>query len=359
MRLNIAWRTATKPRPVVIKKHPDFFIIGAPKCGTTALAEYLSVHPDIFMARKEMHHFGHDLRFGGQIYRRNRRDYLQEFAAWNGQARAGEASVWYLFSAQAAEEIKAFNPRARIIIMLREPTEMLYSLYNQFRLDGNENLPTFAAALAAEDDRLAGRQVTRSTYFRQGLIYHSVAAYTEQVRRYLKVFGRKQVHVILYDDFAADTAGAYRGVLEFLGVDANRPPDSFPVINGSQEVKSSWFRSLMSDPLVRGTAIATRNWLPKPVFKGLQQIESRLMQMNIRAAKRPALDPALRQRLIREFAPEVTQFGKLIGRDLAGWRPADSAPPEPLARTARLPDGQNPRAQYASRGSKLTTCSNP
>jgi len=359
MRLNIAWRTATKPRPVVIKKHPDFFIIGAPKCGTTALAEYLSAHPDIFMARKEMHHFGHDLRFGGQIYRRNRADYLQEFAAWNGQARAGEASVWYLFSANAAEEIKAFNPRARIIIMLREPTEMLYSLYNQFRLDGNEHLPTFAEALTAEDDRLAGRQVTRSTYFRQGLIYHSVAAYTEQVRRYLKLFGRKQVHVILYDDFAADTAGVYRGVLEFLGVDATRPPDSFPVINGSQEVKSSWLRSLMSDPLVRGTAIATRNWLPAPLFKSLQQIESRLMQMNIRAAKRPKLDPALRQRLIREFAPEVTQFGKLIGRDLAGWRLAETASPESPGHPARLADAPNPMPQYASRSSKLTTCSNP
>jgi hypothetical protein len=311
------------------------------------------------MARKEMHHFGHDLRFGGQIYRRNRADYLQEFAAWNGQARAGEASVWYLFSANAAEEIKAFNPRARIIIMLREPTEMLYSLYNQFRLDGNEHMPTFAEALAAEDDRLAGRQVTRSTYFRQGLIYHSVAAYTEQVRRYLKLFGRKQVHVILYDDFAADTAGVYRAVLEFLGVDATRPPDSFPVINGSQEVKSSWLRSLMSDPLVRGTAIATRNWLPAPLFKGLQQIESRLMQMNIRAAKRPKMDPALRQRLIREFAPEVTQFGKLIGRDLAGWRQAEAASPESPVRPARRVDPPNPMPHYASRSSKLTTCSNP
>ena len=359
MRLKIAWQTVTKPRPVAIKKHPDFFIIGAPKCGTTALAEYLSQHADIFMARKEMHHFGHDLRFGGQIYRRNRMDYLQEFAAWNGQARAGEASVWYLYSARAAEEIKAFNPRARIIIMLREPTEMLYSLYNQFRLDGNEHLPSFAEALAAEDDRLAGRRVTRSTYFPQGLIYHSVAAYTEQVRRYLKVFGRKQVHVILYDDFAADTAGAYKSVLEFLEVDATRPPISFPVINGSQEIKSSWLRSLISDPLVRGTAIATRNWVPAPIFKGLQQIESRLMQMNVRAAKRPALEPALRQRLLREFAPEVTQFGKLIGRDLSAWRLAESAYPESFARTARLPDGRNPVNKYASRGSKLTTCSKP
>ena len=59
---------------------PDFFIIGAPKCGTTAMAEYMSQHPDIFMAKKEMHYFGSDLQFGSQIYCRDREAYLKEFA---------------------------------------------------------------------------------------------------------------------------------------------------------------------------------------------------------------------------------------------------------------------------------------
>ena len=112
---------ATQPKgPAAIKKLPDFFIVGAPKCGTSALGEYLRKHPDVFMARKEMHHFGADLHFGSQIFRRKEGAYLAEFDAWNGQLLAGEASVWYLYSTQAAAEIKAFNPKARIIIMLRE-----------------------------------------------------------------------------------------------------------------------------------------------------------------------------------------------------------------------------------------------
>ena len=313
MRLKIAWQTATKPRPVVIKKHPDFFIIGAPKCGTTALAEYLSLHPDIFMARKEMHHFGHDLRFGGQIYRRNRRDYLQEFGAWNGQARAGEASVWYLFSARAAEEIKAFNPRARIIIMLREPTEMLYSLYNQFRLDGNEHLPTFAEALAAEDDRLAGRQVTRSTYFRQGLIYHSVAAYTEQVRRYMKLFGRKQVHVILYDDFAANTAAAYKSVLEFLDVDANFAPD-FKVVNAIKPIVPWLNRYFARRPRLRQTL---HTLFPRPMIRQFNYA----LPLFIPVLERPSrIDPELRRRLLPLFVPEIQKLEQLLGRDLSAWK---------------------------------------
>jgi len=72
---------------------PDFFIVGAPKSGTTAMADYLGAHPKIFLARKEMHFFGSDLRFGPQFYRRDLGAYLAEFDGWKGQRRVGEASV--------------------------------------------------------------------------------------------------------------------------------------------------------------------------------------------------------------------------------------------------------------------------
>jgi hypothetical protein len=300
-------------------KRPDFFIVGAPKCGTTAMVEYLSKHPDIFMAKKEAHFFGSDLRFGPQFYRRERNAYLQLFDDWNGQSRMGESSVWYLYSTQAAAEIKAFNPRSRIIIMLREPTEMLYSLYHQFRADGNEHLPTFEEALAAQNDRRAGRHITRYTYFNQGLIYHEVARYTEQIRRYFNVFGREQVHVVLYDDFAAKPAITYRNALDFLGVDSIQIRDSFPVINGSNSVKSSILRDIISDPLVRGTAISMGIRLPRPIFTAMQKIESQLKRLNRRPEKRPRLDPDLRASLKREFMPEVERLSELLGCDLTDW----------------------------------------
>ncbi len=201
---------------ITVTKKPDFFIVGAPKSGTTAMDHYLSLRPDIFMARKEMHFFGKDLGFAPQFYRRDLNEYAAEFENWKGQTRCGEGSVWYLFSKQAAEEIKAFNPDARIIIMLRDPVEMLYSLYYTFRWDGNEHLPTFADALAAEDDRRAGRNITRQTYFAPGLVYHDVVRYAEQVRRYFDVFGRDRVKVIIYEDFAANVASSCRsGSLNF------------------------------------------------------------------------------------------------------------------------------------------------
>jgi hypothetical protein len=110
-------------------KKPNFFLVGAPKSGTTAMVQYLATHPDIFMAKKEMHFFGGDLRFRAPFYRHNLNEYLAEFQGCNGHCRVGEASVWYLLSSQAASEIYAFKPAANIIVMLREPVEMLYSLY--------------------------------------------------------------------------------------------------------------------------------------------------------------------------------------------------------------------------------------
>src|SRR5215469_3550174 len=99
-------------------RRPDFFIVGAPKCGTTALAHYLARHPDIYMPQKEMHFFGSDLNFGPQFYRRDRDGYLPEFNRWSGQARTGEALVWYLLSTRAAAEIKEFSSDASIIILI-------------------------------------------------------------------------------------------------------------------------------------------------------------------------------------------------------------------------------------------------
>jgi hypothetical protein len=300
-------------------RKPDFFIVGAPKCGTTAMAQYLAAHPDIYMAKKEMHVFGSDLHFGPRFYRRDHAEYLAEYATWSGQQRAGEASVWYLFSTQAATEMRHFNPESKIIIMLREPVEMMYSLYHQFRFDGNEQLGSFEAALAAEPDRRAGQCVPRRSYFVQGLAYRDAARYTDQVRRYFKVFGRERVQVITYDDFAADPSRSYEQALEFLGVRANHAPPTFDVVNGNKSIRSRAIWMLLSDPWLRSMAVALRHWLPRPVLRLLYRTEARLWALNTRYEKRPSLSPELRARLRREFAPEVERLSQLLGRDLTHW----------------------------------------
>jgi len=288
------------------------------------------------MAQKEMHYFGADLHFGRQFFRRDRNAYRAAFTGWSGQTRTGEASVWYLFSREAAAEIKAYSPEAQIIILLREPVSMLYSLYHSYLYDGNEHLPTFEEALAAENDRSQGRRITRQTYFPQGLAYRAVVNFSEQVRRYFDFFGRERVHVIVYDDLAADTIGSYRKALSFLGVSdtANIP---IGPINTNVSVKSPAMRKLLNDPLVRGTAIALRSWLPKPLFGLIQEFGLSISELNKRPAPRQAMDHGLRLSLQREFAPEVERLSALLKRDLTHWSKSGTSA-TPLLSPVPLPE---------------------
>src|SRR5215475_10623199 len=191
-------------------RKPDFFIFGAPKCGTTAMNDYLKDHPEIFIpAKKEIHFFGADLPFlkGKRV---TEQEYMTYFAPAGNEKRLGESSVWYLYSQQAAAEIKAFSPAARIIIMLRNPVDMMYSLHAQRLYNDNEDIRDFAEALAAEEDRRQGRRIYQNANNAMGFFYRDAARYTQQVQRYLDVFGRDKVHVIVFDDFRSDTPRVYR-----------------------------------------------------------------------------------------------------------------------------------------------------
>jgi hypothetical protein len=308
-------------------KRPNFFIVGAAKCGTTALCHYLAKHPDVFVARTEPAFFGADLHLGPQfqLYRRYPEEYFSLFDGWGDQARGGEKSVWYLFSKTAAVEIKAFNPDALIIIMLREPTAMLYSLYHEFLAVGNEHLPTFEEALAAEDDRRAGRRLNRQTFLAQMLVYRETVRFYEQVKRYFDVFGRERVHVIIYDDFSTQTAEVFRKTLAFLGVAYDGIPPEFKVVNGNangdNSVRSTILRAIMNDRMLRQAAVDLRNWLPYSVFTAMRKTWVKLNEFNFREspAKRRPMDPELKLSLLREFAPEVERLSELLGRDLTHW----------------------------------------
>lgn len=249
---------------------PNFFIVGAPKCGTTAMNDFLAQHPDIFIPEtKEVHFFGRDLHFSKGALR----DPEAYAALFEGatQPLRGEASVWYLFSKTAAEEIHTYNPDAKIIIMLRHPADMLYSQHSQFLFNGNEDIEDFAAALAAESDRKAGRRVPKSAHLPEGLLYSETVRYAEQVARYFARFGRERVHVILYDDFRTDLPGTYRQTLQFLGVRDDFTP-AFGVVNPNKRARSKLLREFVQAP-PESVKRLSRLLFPRPfrqrVMKGL------------------------------------------------------------------------------------------
>ncbi len=292
---------------------PSFFIVGAPKCGTTSLNEYLRQHPGLFIPeRKELHYFGSDLQFT-KTMRPSREEYLAHFAPAQPGQIAGETSVWYLFSQLAATEIREFCPAAKIIIMLRNPADMLHSLHSQYLFESNEDLADFAAALSAEEDRSQGRRLPPGSNYREGLLYRRVARFAEQVSRYLDVFPREQVQIIDFDDFSRDTPRVYAEVLGFLGVDPSFRC-KFEIRNPNKQLHSRSLHNFLNNP--GSIAILLGRLIPKSLRRSLV---SRLKRANSPTAPRPPLSSALRAQLNREFAPELERLRKLVGRDFSKW----------------------------------------
>ena len=300
-------------------RRPDFFIVGAPKCGTTAMSVYLGQHPEVFMPGvKEIHYFGSDL-VSPRYYRREE-GYLSLFSAAREEKRVGEASVWYLHSERAAAEIKAFEPRARIIAMLRDPVEMMHSLHSHNLYYGQEDIEDFGAALEAEEDRKRGLRLPKGPLIPdearvvKDLFYGEIARYARQVERYFDAFGRENVHVIVYDDFRADTTGEYEKALRFLDVDPGFRPE-LEVVNPNKRSRNKVLQVILQNPplvvrwIVRALTPRRVRWKLIEVFK----------TYNSRYEPRDPVNPELSERLRTEFAPEVERLSELLGRDLTHW----------------------------------------
>lgn len=284
---------------------PDVFIVGAPKSGTTALFSYLKAHPDVFMSSiKEPHFFASDIR-GCQRRVTTWAEYLDCFAGARGEKRIGEASTSYLRSQIAPYAVRAAAADARIIIMVRNPVDLMYASYSENVFDAFEPAVDFETALMTD----AGRTLQEEPLGVFG--YREQARLAPQVRRYLDLFGRDRVHIVVFDDFAADTLRVYRDVLRFLGVEQTTHPGRLPVIHGNRRVRSRALQKLVMRP-----PQVIRTLLPGFLRRGLRRYAS---QINVVVEARPPMPPDLRRRLQREVAAEVDELGRLLDRDLSAW----------------------------------------
>jgi hypothetical protein len=205
--------TAEKPQRL-----PNFFICGAARCGTTSLWQYLRQHPDIYMPatieQKEPAYFC-DL-YGYREWHH----YLYLFHDAGDRKRVGEASTPYLTSPESAGRIKAAIPDAKVIISLRNPVVRAYSLYKWMHDHGYEKIASFPEALTAEEAwRLDNDEfkTNNGQYYHNFLYYHS-GLFFQQVKRYFDIFGREQVHVLIFEEFVKTPLEHVRRLFEFLGV---------------------------------------------------------------------------------------------------------------------------------------------
>lgn len=292
---------------------PDFFLVGAPKCGTTSMYQYLRAHPDVFIPRiKEPHYFGSDLDIREERKRRSLEEYKALFDAAERFRRVGECSVHYLRSTVAAQEIHDFNPGARILIMVREPVSAMVSWHGQLVSMLIEDIYDFEKAVRAQDDRIEGRRLPNTNRMHQSLQYTDVFSYPDQVQRYFDVFGRERVHVIVLDDMMADLPATYRRVLEFLDIDPAFAPD-FDRYN-----EKKWLRAPAVTRALRRFKFA-RRFAARAIPDSMRRKAVSALSRIAAGPERPPVRPEFVDELRAACKPDVDRLGAMLGRDLSHW----------------------------------------
>lgn len=298
-------------------RRPNLFLVGAQKSGTTTLAVMLASHPQVFMSTPKEPGF---LAFGeagytaldghGRLPRasswvvRSQRDYLDLFRHAPPRAQVlGEASTWYLSEPGCAERLRAFNPEARLLLILRHPADRAYSAWCDARRSGEEPCEDFVEALALEQQREAPSHLLR---------YREMGRYARYLEHYLEVFGRGNVLVLFYEDLCDRPEWLWQECCDFLDLPAVPAPTAY------RQNRSGIPRSRLLQRLMRSEALKRRfkALLPLPF---LASIKSLLDGWNLQ--RFPALEPALREQLCEEFSGEIRELQAVTGRDLRHWLP--------------------------------------
>jgi hypothetical protein len=273
-----------------VPRRPNFFIIGAPKCGTTSLAAWLAEHPQVYMSEpKELDFFNSDIK---QAYRDDLDRYERFFAGAGAHHLAvGEASTGYLRSQVAIANILAYAPSAKFVVGLRNPVDMAVSWHGQMITEAWETERDFAVAWRLQEQRRRGRRVPRLSVEPTNLLYGEVCKLGEQIERLYAQVPRERVFAYTLDEMRKDPAALWGRLLAFLEV----PHDgrsSFPVHNDTK----------------RRLGVARYGF---GLLRGLNR------QM---AQKRSQEVPVeLKRELGSFFQDDIRRLSSLIERDLSSW----------------------------------------
>jgi len=308
---------------------PNFFLVGAPKAGTTSLYHYLDQHPGIYMSPlKEVSYFALEIRpeylatqgqprtkqsqqslrqyldagaiekrFSGIVTEWD--DYCRLFAHARGQKAIGEASVHYLWSKTAAARIAARIPHAKILIVLRNPVERAFSQYLHHLSLGVRHA-SFREYLRAAFAHPIDKQLSPLHPFLE------LGLYAEQLKRYHRHFPAQQIGLWLYEDTRSPSF--HREVFEFLQVDPDFQVDTTLRYLEPRVPEPGLRSTLRNSALWRGL----RHALPMPIRSSLRKF----------AYKKPGavqMQPAERALLIDYYREDIHKLERLLQRDLSAW----------------------------------------
>jgi hypothetical protein len=298
---------------------PDFFIIGAPKAGTTALHVALAQHPHLYMSPvKEPKFFlcdGPPPDRGGpgdaHSYREwvwRREDYERLFDAAPAGSLRGESTPFYLADPAAHRRIHEQVPAARLIVILRDPVDRAYSNWAHLWADGLEPIGDFVEACAEEPHRTADGWAPFWRYLDTGL-------YGRHLQHLYGLFPRQQVHVIRYKSLVDEPQTTLDGICRFLGVEEGLLSEA-PAVNVGGYVSPSWSTSVLQTVFRHGASLGSH--FPPQIWRKVSLPLQWLIQRT--PQHRPELPERERAKLLDYFSEDIDIVEQETGWDLQEWR---------------------------------------
>lgn len=289
---------------------PNFFIIGAPKCGTTSIAKWLSEHPQIYFSpRKEPHYFNTDEDY---LWRPSYEEYLQLFEKATPQHKCiGEGSVYYLYSKVAVSNIEKFtNGKAKYIVCLRNPVDMVVSLHNQKIVSGVEKHRYFKEAWEASGKRDQSKRIGIYKISTSTLNYRDVTLLGQQVKNLLNQVGQERIHFVFLDEMKINPSKIYSDIISFLGL-KNHDLLNYNKENSSKAVKNKFLKELiLFIGIIKVKMGLNYNW-------GLL---SKIEKLNERLQNYPSIHPIIRNQLIKYYKNDILLLEDLLQKDLSKWK---------------------------------------
>ena len=283
----------------------NFFIVGAPKAGTTSLYSYLKQHHSISMSLvKEPNYFSHTEILAQKLYYKTRlitdlKKYHSLFDFKNSSCLYGEASVSYLFYNDVAAKIKEYNENAKIIILLRDPVERAVSHYN---MDKRLGFVKIELQEILDDVSLKNHMLYYQQYIHLGLYY-------SQVKKYFDVFGKENVCIMKYDDLSKDNKAFTNKITNFLSLDTDLDIDYDTPYNSYKSSSRKFINFLYSISFLRKLVSIL---LPNTMLKKINK--SFFSKPEIRISKETEM------KLYDLFHEDILILEQMLEIDLSSWK---------------------------------------
>jgi len=293
-----------------------FFIVGYPKCGTTALYAYLKAHPAVFMPElKEPHFFTEDYPGAREVT--SETEYHELFVSAAPDQLVGDASASVIHSRVALRRILARYPEAKFIVLLREPVAAARSFHGELLHNLNEDIEDFQQAWHLQAKRLKGGFIPGACKEKRFLQYTEIFRYRDQLPAFFHSVPREQRLTLVFEEFFEEPRAGYRQVLNFLGLEDDGRME-FGAVNSARRHRFRWIAALHRR-LVNANG---------PVYRALKALLSRvgvhpshlLARFNRKAGGKPEINSAFEAELRDHFRPDVAMAERLLGRKIEAWR---------------------------------------